>query len=468
MFIEEIKSKNTKVAVFGLGKSGKAAVKFLTEYEIPTLVWDGNQDILKEMQLVHKTNKYLTFQNFNKYNWKEIECLILAAGVPLHYPIPHNIVKLARKHKCPIISDVEVLYRSFPNNTFIGVTGTNGKSTTTALLGHIFKKSKIKSDFGGNLGNTATLGLEKFEKEGVYIIEMSSYMLDLLDETKFNAAILLNITPDHLDRHGGMKNYIASKASIFANQDETCVGIISVDCPNAKKVYETLQKDKKHNGRLIPISVNKILNNGISFVNGTIYNYINNKNEHIEVGELKYLKGQHNAENVICAFAAAVFYGISINETLEHVMSFKGLDHRMQLIRSIGNINFINDSKATNDKSTEQALKANDNIYWILGGRPKEGGIKSLKKYFNKVKYAFLIGEATEEFAKTLKKGNVKYFKCGGLENAFKKAYEMAKNEPKKEKINVLLSPACASFDQWKNFEKRGEFFVKMVKEVKE
>lgn len=456
-----------KVAVFGIGKSGRAAIEFLLNSNINTLVWDDNQSVLSEIKEKYQS-KCLSVQDYKSYDWSEINYLILAAGVPLTHPHPHDVVKTARENDCPIISDVEFLYKSFPNNTYIGITGTNGKSTTTALTGHIFEKAGVKSCFGGNLGNRAALALEKFKKDGVYIIEMSSYMLDLSDELRFNIAVLLNITPDHFKRHGNLEGYIDAKKRIFLNQDENCFAIISIDNENSKRIYEELKSDKNYKGKLIPVSFNKIIKNGLSLVNGTIHNYLGGKNESVVLGEMQYLRGQHNAENIICAYAAAMLYGIDSEEIIEYIKEFKGLDHRMQFIRKIDNINFINDSKATNDTSTEQALKANDNIYWILGGRPKPGGINLLKKYFDKVIYAFLIGEATEEFAETLEQGGVKYFKCGDLENAFNKAYDTAKKEDKAREINILLSPACASFDQWKSFEKRGEYFVKLTNELKE
>jgi len=456
-----------KIAIFGLGKSGQGAVKFLSENEIPILIWDENKENLLKLKEKYKTNKLVEVANYKDYNWSNIAYLILSAGVPLTHPTPHEIVKIAKKYNCPIVSDVEILYKSYPDNTFIGITGTNGKSTTTALLGHIFKSVKVKSDFGGNLGNKASLELERFEKDGVYIIEMSSYMLDLTRETKFNFAILINITPDHYERHGNLAGYMKAKKKIFLNQDKNCFAIINIDDENSKKVYDELKKNENYKGNLVPVSVNKIIKNGFSLVSGEIHNHFQKHNEDFILGDLSYLKGQHNAENIICAFVVSYLYGLNPKETIDHIKKFEGLSHRMQFVRKINNINFINDSNATNDTSTEQALMANDNIFWILGGRTKPNGITILKKYFDKIIYAFLIGEATEEFAKTLEKGKVKYFKCETLEKAFKKAYELAQQMPKEKEVNILLSPVCSSFDQWANFEKRGEYFVKLTKEIK-
>jgi UDP-N-acetylmuramoylalanine--D-glutamate ligase len=467
MSLKEVIGKK-KIAVFGIGISGKAAIQFLIKNKISTLVWDQNTKVLSEIQTKYQNNKFLKIADYKDYNWSEIAYLILAAGVPLTHPNPHEIVQIAKQHNCPIISDVEILYKSYPNNIYIGITGTNGKSTTTSLLGNIFKTNKVKSDFGGNLGNKGTLDLRKFKKEGVYIIEMSSYMLDLCHKTKFHFSILLNITPDHYDRHKDLEGYIEAKKRIFLNQDKNCYAIINTDNKNCQRVYEELKNDNNYKGNLVPISVTKKLENGFALINGIIYNNYNTINKEFLLGETISLKGQHNAENIICAFAVSSLYGLKSEKIIKCIKKFKGLDHRLQFIKKIKNISFINDSKATTDMATEQALKASDNIYWILGGRSKPNGITTLTKYFNKIIYAFLIGEATEAFSKTLDQGRVKYFKCDNLENAFHKAYELAKQEPEEKEIDILLSPVCASFDQWPNFEKRGEYFVKLVKEIKE
>ncbi|MFC1659245.1 UDP-N-acetylmuramoyl-L-alanine--D-glutamate ligase [Pseudomonadota bacterium] len=456
--MEELKNKT--FFVFGLSRSGKATLDFLYSKNITNIyAWDDNKELVKVCQNQHK-NSTIKFISYNDLDWSKINILVTSPGVPLYAPKPHKTAELARKNKCKIICDVELLYLDNPNSKFIGITGTNGKSTTTALTGHILKEAGLDCVVGGNIG-TAALALGKHK---IYVLEMSSYQLDLIDKTKFNQAILLNITPDHIDRHVDMNGYIKAKKRIFMNQIANDYGIFSIDNVNTKKVYK---EELKGRGIAIPTSTETVLKKGVSVINSKIYNNINDENEILELGTPPDLKGKHNAENISCAFAVAILNGINSKEIIKHLHTFKGLKHRMQLVRKINNINFINDSKATNDVSAEQVLKTFDNIYWIVGGRSKEGGIESLRPFFDKVSQTFLIGESTKEFAKTLDKDKKPYIKCETIKKALNKAYIMAKNESSNKEINIILSPACASFDQWKNFEVRGDAFMKMVKKLK-
>jgi UDP-N-acetylmuramoylalanine--D-glutamate ligase len=458
-----------KFIVFGLGISGNTAVKFLLEKGFGVLAGDDNKnsiDALNKYLSEHENlkNHFKVFDNINSVDWQNAQCLVLAAGIPLKYPTPHPIVLQAQKHNCPIVCDVEILYQFNQEAKFIGITGTNGKSTTTALTGHIFEYAKKPSAVGGNIGIGA-LALPQLNKDENYIIEMSSYQLDLIDKTKLHIANLLNITPDHLDRHKDMGGYIAAKKRIFMNQTKDDFAVIGVDNENSRAVYEELKNDSKFKARLIPISTKQVIDGGVSIIGNIIHNNIKDKKSAIDLGERQFLKGEHNAQNIACAFANAFLSGIDEEQIIAAIKTFKGLKHRMQLVGSLNGINFINDSKATNAESTENALKPYQNIYWILGGIAKEGGIESLVPYFSKIKYAFLIGQASDDFAKTLD-GKVQYFKCVDLENAFQMSYSKALEDNAKEK-NILLSPACASFDQWKNFEQRGDFFIKLVEALK-
>jgi len=449
-----------KFIVFGLGISGKATIKFLLNNNHQVLASDDNLNSINTLE------KHPNLKIFNG-DWNGVDALILAPGIPLHFPTPHPIVKAAKENNCPIICDIELLYKFNSQAKYIGITGTNGKSTTTALTGHIFKENNINSAVGGNIG-IPCLELPRLENNGTYILEMSSYQLDLIDKTRFHIASLLNITPDHIDRHGSIKGYIAAKKRIFMNQQLGDYAIIGIDNEHSKAVYDELKNDQNFQATLIPISTKKILSDGISVIDGILYNNIPTFGKiDINLGNLPFLKGEHNAQNIAVAFTNAFLSNkIDEDKIITAIKSFKGLAHRMQFVGTISNINFINDSKATNAESTENALKSYENIYWILGGKAKEGGIKMLEPYLSKVKYAFLIGEASDDFTKTLD-GKVEYFKCQTLQNAFDHAYGKALLEEKSNHINILLSPACASFDQWKNFEERGEYFCKLVKELK-
>ena len=303
-----------------------------------------------------------------------------------------------------------------------------------------------------------------------YIFETSSYQLDLLSHTHFKIAGLLNITPDHIDRHGSLENYIATKKRIFRNQVEGDFALIDVDCENSKKVFDELKSDKNFRATLVPISTKQIQENGVALFNGTLVNKIDGANSKFEL-ESKFLIGQHNNQNM--AFAFAISYCNQILQkklqTQEKIIAaiekFTGLRHRMQLLGEIDGIKFINDSKATNAESTHNALLAYNNIFWILGGVAKSGGISSLVPFFKKIHKAYLIGEATENFAEVLEKNSVTFEKCGDLKTAFANAFQDAKNVGFWQK-NILLSPACASLDQWKNFEQRGDYFCQLFDEL--
>lgn len=457
-----------KFIVFGLGISGNAAVKFLLEQGFEVLAGDDNKSSLDSLNKYLDEHKDLRthlkiVENIESIDWSNSECLVLAAGIPLKYPTPHKIALEANKNNCPIICDVEILYLFNQSTKFIGITGTNGKSTTTALTGHIFESIKKPNAVGGNIGIGA-LALPKLNPDENYIIEMSSYQLDLIAKTRFHIADLLNITPDHLDRHKDMEGYIAAKKRIFMNQTADDFAVIGVDNENSRAVYEDLKNNPNFKATLIPISTKHIVEGGVTMVGDIIYNNIGTNKSAINFGIRQFLKGEHNAQNIAFAFANCFLSGIKEEQIIQAIKTFKGLRHRMQLVGSVDGIHFINDSKATNAESTENALKPYQNIYWILGGKAKDGGIESLKQYFSKIKYAFLIGEATDEFAKILE-NKVEYFKCGDLKTAFAMAYAKALEDQAEEK-NILLSPACASFDQWRNFEQRGDFFCELVEKI--
>ncbi len=476
-----------KFIVFGLGISGKAAIKYLLTNGFEVLAGDDNQSSITNLyqylpdklgnKLWQATKNNLTIiQNINQINWANFDYLILAAGIPLNYPQPHPIAAAALANKCQIICDVEALYLFNPQAKFIGITGTNGKSTTTALINHIFNCCQQKSATGGNIG-VGALELPNLGLNSAYIIEMSSYQLDLIKQTRFNFALLLNITPDHIERHQDFAGYIKAKKQIFANQKAGDFALINVDDQGSVMVFNQLKNDPNFKGKLIAISTKEIFSGGLTIIDHKIYNNLNQENQLIDLGEQRFLKGEHNSQNIAFAFAACFLFGLNPEKIVNAIKSFKGLKHRMQQVANIGKINFINDSKATNAKSSENALKCYDNIYWILGGVAKEGGIDGLQPYFSKIKAAFLIGQASENFAQTFNQAaeqnpenKVNYFKCETLEKAFELAYQMANlqariNNSNINQLNVLLSPACASFDQWQNFEKRGDFFCQLVEE---
>jgi len=453
--------KNQSVGVFGLGKAGEATVAALLAGGAKVVAWDDNQASVAKMQAAHKN---LTAP-IKEWPWKELKALILSPGVPLTHPKPHEAVVLAKQHGVPVIGDIELLYRACPKARYVGITGTNGKSTTTTLIAHILKSAGLKVEVGGNLG-TAALTLNPLGADGVYVLELSSYQLDLVKSTRFNTSVFLNITPDHIDRHGSMEGYIAAKKHIFERQQKDDVAVIAVDDEYTKKMVLSARYPVL--GKIIPVSTQEELEKGVYVRNGIL-----NDNSFFEyqVPSTEYnltsiatLTGRHNWQNAAAAYAAARSCGVSPDKIYEAMKTFGGLRHRLQMVATINGVRFINDSKATNADATANALAPYDTIYWIAGGKPKEGGIKTLEIFFPKVAHAFLIGEAEDDFANTLH-GHASYTRCGTLKVAVEKAAAMAFAEKRPGAV-VLLSPACASFDQWKSFEERGDAFCDMVGEL--
>ncbi|MCE2927543.1 MAG: UDP-N-acetylmuramoyl-L-alanine--D-glutamate ligase [Rickettsiales bacterium] len=436
------------VGVFGLGKAGSATVASLMAGGAEVFAWDDKG--ASGENCIH----------FHEWPWQKIKALILAPGVPLTHPAPHPVVMLAHEHGVPVIGDIELLYRAQPAARYVAITGTNGKSTTTALIHHILKEAGKNVQVGGNIG-TAALTLEPLGEDGIYVLETSSYQLDLLRTTRFNVAVFLNITPDHLDRHGSMENYVAAKCHIFDRQREGDVAVVAVDDEWTSRLQAS---GRFQESALIPVSSVRMLEHGVYVRDGVLYDHYFPEAKTLRPESLlaiTSLTGRHNWQNAAAAYAACRSCGAQPATIHDAMKRFPGLKHRLQLVAEIDGVRFINDSKATNADATSNALAPYGDIYWILGGKPKEGGIVSLAEYFPKIRHAFLIGQAAEEFAKTLE-GKVSYTHSGTLDAATKQAAALAWREKRHGSV-VLLSPACASFDQWKSFEERGDAFCGYV-----
>jgi UDP-N-acetylmuramoylalanine--D-glutamate ligase len=428
--------------VFGLGLSGKATLDFLNQRGYKALAWDDSADNIKSLDKHHKN---IEFYDIKNPEWKNIDCLILSPGIPLHYPEPHPIVSIAKENGIEIICDIELFYRHFSDNKYIGITGTNGKSTTASLISHIFDSNNLPYKLLGNIGSPALSVAPS--PEDTIIIEISSYQLDLVKDLHFDVSTLLNITPDHLERHGNMENYMESKFRIFHHQDKTDHAIIN-------KSIEI----KDIGSSVTYFSGNELLDTGISVSKDKIYD---NK-EYLAVSLPSSLHGSHNHENLAASYAAVkAITTLTEHEILKSIESFKGLNHRMQLVVQIGPLQFINDSKGTNFESTKQALNSFKNIYWIAGGKPKAGGIQGIENFVEKIKLVFLIGESQKLFAEKLEKHDIPYYYSKSLKLAFIDATQEAQRD--KQDNVILLSPSASSLDQWKNFEERGDFFIGLV-----
>jgi UDP-N-acetylmuramoylalanine--D-glutamate ligase len=446
-----------RVAVLGLARSGLAAARALAAGGAEILAWDDNPGVREAVAAE------IPLADLGAVDWREIPALVLSPGIPHSFPAPHPAVVLAREAGAEIIGDIELLGRAQPGARYVGITGTNGKSTTTALIGHILAAAGRRVEIGGNLG-TPALTLAPLGSEGAYVLEASSFQLELIESLAFDIAVLLNITPDHLERHGDMAGYIAAKRRIFAHQRPGSTAIIGIDDPICRELCDELRRTGP--AQVVPISVVESAPGGVYVDRGRLIDATGPQPALVlDLALAERLPGVHNWQNAAAAYAAARSLGVAAEAAASAIRSFPGLAHRQELVDTIDGVRFINDSKATNADATEKALLCYEAIYWIVGGLPKAGGITPLTPYFGRLRHAFLIGTATEEFAATL--GNsVPFTRCGDLATAVAAAAAAARRDRAQGAVVgavVLLSPACASYDQFAHFEARGDAFREMV-----
>jgi UDP-N-acetylmuramoylalanine--D-glutamate ligase len=450
------------VAVFGLARTGLAAAHALKAGGAKVALWDEKPAARAAAQA-----EGLEVVDLTTADWSTFAALMLSPGVPLTHPTPHWTVEKAREAGVEILGDIELFARSVnaaPEHKrpkVIAITGTNGKSTTTALIGHICASAGRDTRVGGNIGY-GVLSLEDMHGGAVYVLELSSYQLDLTSSLKPDVAILLNVSPDHLDRHGGMEGYVTAKRRILANQGKGDTAVIGVDDPWGQRICTEITAANRRT--IVPISASKAMGRGVYALQGLLYDATGERA--IEVADLlraRSLPGRHNWQNAAAAYAAVRGIGLTPEEAAEGLMSFPGLAHRMETVGQIGRVRFVNDSKATNADAARQAMSSYPKFYWIAGGVPKAGGIDDLVDLFPRIETAYLIGEAAEAFAETLN-GKAKVEICGAIEVATAKAF--AEAAAGGQDAVVLLSPACASFDQFTDFEARGEAFRAAVQTV--
>jgi UDP-N-acetylmuramoylalanine--D-glutamate ligase len=441
------------VAVLGLGKSGLAAARALTASGAEVWAWDDNEDRRAEAAA-----KDVPLVDLYTCNWLEPVSLVLSPGIPHTHPEPHPVAALAREQGIEIIGDIELLGRAQPDARYLGITGTNGKSTTTAIAAHVLELSGRRSEAGGNLGEPV-MTFEPLGSEGIYVLELSSYQLELTFSITFDVAVLLNISPDHLDRHGGMEGYVAAKRNIFRRQSEPRTAVVGIDDEISLKIFQELKA--KGDQIVWPISAKTRAEGGVYVIEGVLFDDTEGQAvPALDLKNVENLTGQHNWQNAAAAYAACKAAQVPPPVIAACLRSFPGLAHRQERVGEIDGVLYVNDSKATNAEATARALACHDSIYWIAGGRAKEGGLAGLEPYFPKIAKAFLIGEAEADFAAFLD-GKLDYQRCGDLATALAAASAEAH---RREGATVLLSPACASFDQFPNFEARGDAFRSAVR----
>ena len=450
------------VAVFGLARTGLAAARALLAGGADVALWDEKPAAREAAEAAG-----FTLTDLSKADWSKFSALMLSPGVPLTHPAPHWTVERARAEGVEILGDIELFARTVnaaPEHKrpkIAAVTGTNGKSTTTALIGHICAQAGRDTRIGGNIG-VGVLGLEDMHGGAVYVLELSSYQLDLTSSLKPDVAIILNISPDHLDRHGGMEGYVIAKRRILANQGKGDTAVIGVDDPWGARICTEITAANRRT--IVPVSASKAMGRGVYALDGLLYDATGERA--IEVADLKRarsLPGRHNWQNAAAAYAAAKGLGIAPDEAAEHLKSFPGLAHRMETVATLGRVRFVNDSKATNTDAARQAMSSYPKFYWIAGGQPKTGGIDALQDLFGRIETAYLIGEAAPAFAQTLK-GKAQVVEAGTMDAAVEQAFADAQGSG--QDAIVLLSPACASFDQYADFEARGEAFREAVQRL--
>lgn len=440
-----------RIAVFGLGRSGLTAARALKAGGAQPILWDDS--VSSRMQAEAEG---FTVEDLTTADWSDFAALVLSPGAPLTHPKPHWTVDKAKAAGVPVIGDIELFARAvaaLPEGQrprVVAITGTNGKSTTTALIGWVLKQAGLTVHVGGNIG-IGVLALPEPTPDAVYVIEVSSYQLDLTTSFAPDVAILTNISPDHLDRHGGMEGYVAAKARLFQNLDDSSLALVGIDDDWSLEL-----------ARQVGSSGWPILEIGTITLSDRRARIVAEGHLLTRDGELiadlsaaRSLPGRHNAQNAAFAYAAAIALGVTHDAAVQGLMTFPGLAHRMETVGRLGLVRFVNDSKATNADAARQALMSYPSSYWIAGGRAKDGGIEALHDLFPRIAHAYLIGEAASDFAAVL--GDTPHLICGTLDAAVAAAAADAAAAGGEQV--VLLSPACASFDQYPDFEVRGEAF---------
>ncbi|WP_374302029.1 UDP-N-acetylmuramoyl-L-alanine--D-glutamate ligase [Paracoccus sp. (in: a-proteobacteria)] len=451
------------VAVLGLGRSGRATAAALAAGGAHVLAWDDGNDTRAAAVADGLTITDLTRDDA----WTGVTALITSPGIPHLYPKPHPVIAKAYALGIPVDNDIGLFFRSYATADWegfdraprvIAVTGSNGKSTTTALIHHVLQETGRPTQMGGNIG-TGVLSLEPAIDGEVVVLELSSYQTELARALTPDVAVFTNLSPDHLDRHGGHGGYFAAKRRLFSEGGPDRA-VIGVDELEGLYLADQLSMGPADD-RVIRISAGQKLEGGAWSVfarKGYLAEYRKGRQAaSIDLRGIKGLPGAHNHQNACAAYAACRAVGLAPREIEAAFQTFAGLPHRSQTVAEIGGVRYVNDSKATNVDAAAKALQAFDKIRWIAGGLGKEGGIAALAPHLGRVAKAYLIGHSARDFA--LEIGQTPYEIAETMDAAVARAASEARPGE-----TVLLAPAAASFDQYPNFEKRGEHFTELVK----
>jgi UDP-N-acetylmuramoylalanine--D-glutamate ligase len=444
------------VAVFGLGLSGVAASHALAAGGARVLAWDDTQAARDKAAA-----QGIALHDLARADWGRMAALVLAPGIPLTHPEPHWSVRKAQEAGVEVIGDTELFFRERAmqgsGTKVVVITGTNGKSTTTALTAHLLQGGGSPVALGGNIGR-AVLDLPPFTADPIYVLELSTFQIDLTPSLAPDAAALINITPDHLDRHGTVEAYAAIKARVFDHLPAGGTAVSGVDDAYSCAIANRLRGPYA----VKRIAVGHAVETGVWAKDGMLTEVESGvERGRVSLDGIGSLRGAHNWQNAAVAYALARSQGLDASTIGKGLGTFAGLAHRMEQVARAGSVLFVNDSKATNADAAAKALASFTDIYWIVGGRPKAGGLGGLEPFFPKIARAYLIGEAADEFSVQLG-AHVDHMRCGTLDRAIEAAAADAKRSAGAEPV-VLLSPACASYDQFANFEARGLSFRELV-----
>ena len=441
-------------AVLGLGRSGRSACRALAASGARVWAWD---DALARRAEAAAAG--VPVVDLAICNWRRVDRLVLSPGIPSLHPRPHRLVRRAREEGVEVAGDLELLVENQPRRRIVGITGTNGKSTTTSLAGALLRAAGTGVQVGGNIG-LPVLDLLPKPEEDIYVLELSSYQLELTDRLACSVAVILNLSADHLERHGGMGGYLRAKRRILRNQQASDWALVGVDDDHGRALFDEL---RAAGGRqLLPFAVGRALDDGVYVVDGRLYDGREPRTRPIvDLRPIASLRGAHNWQNAAAAYGVARALGVAPATAAAGLRSFAGLAHRMEAVATRGGVQFVNDSKATNPDAAARALASFERIYWIAGGRPKQAGLDPLLPWLDRVRHAYLIGEAAAVFEQALG-ARVACTRSGDLATAVAQAAAAAAAERAGGAV-VLLSPACASFDQFTDFEARGDAFKALV-----
>ena len=436
--------ENKNILIMGFGVTGKTALKFLKEFPCKIYVYDSNQDL-------HKLNVEEDFIIFKEEDLDDIDLIVKSPGI---YPF-HELLEKAREKNIEIISDIELSYRNLKTENVIAVTGTNGKTTTTTILGDILRRV-AKTYVVGNIGRGILEITKEASDDDYVVIEASSFQLEDTIDFKPHVGVLTYVTSDHLDWHKTRQNYVDAKFKIFKNQDENDFAILNYEDKDLAEEYK-LKAEKYY------FSMEKIGDKGAYVDNGKIY--FNNGEKTEEVLDIKDIKipGDHNIRNIMAAIIACRLLNVDLDLIKKSILSFTGVEHRIEFVREVDGVKYYNDSKGTNPDSTEVAVAAMDgDVVLIAGGYDKGAAFDNLiEKSKDKIKTAILFGETAEKISNSCKKSGVEFY----ITEDLKKAVELAR-KLSSSGDDVLLSPACASWDMYKSYEIRGQHFKDLVKEL--